>query len=117
MVSSYHPSTRSSHADHAFMPESDTEKASRRTSGRTTVRNVGGSGRKKKTLIEELGGQQVITTTENTSYGSGTAVKPIQIRRTIEGDDLTAQMKNIIGGSSVPLSRFRWAILCSKSSC
>ena len=107
MPSSYKLSTSGStdKPTNEYRPDSDDEPTPRRPIGRAVLRAVNGSGRKKKTLIEELGGQQVLTTTESTSYGAGTAVKPIQIRRTIEGDDLAQQMANIIGGTSVPSSK------------
>lgn len=83
------------------------EQAPRRASGgRSIVQNSNGSARKKKALIGELGGQQVITTQHSTSYGSGTAVKPISIKRTFEGQDLATQMRNIMGTDTVPLSMF-----------
>lgn len=80
--------------------------APRRANGaRSAFQNANGSVKKKKTLIEELGGQQVITTQHSTSYGSGTAVKPISIKRMFEGQDLATQMRNIMGTDTVPLSK------------
>lgn len=85
--------------------EIEAQATPRASAARSVVPNSNGSARKKKTLIEELGGQQVITTQHSTSYGSGAAVKPIAIKRTFEGQDLATQMRNIMGTDTVPLSR------------
>ena len=96
--SSYRPSSEE-------QDEIEAEAPRRASAARSVVQNVNGSARKKKTLIEELGGQQVITTQHSTSYGSGTAVKPISIKRTFEGQDLATQIRNIMGTDTVPLSK------------
>lgn len=117
MPSSYRQSNRDSSNANLVDSEDDNTPHHRRPVGKTSAVKVGSSTRRKKTLIEELGGQQVITTTESTSYGSGTAVRPIQIKRTIEGDDLASQMKHIIGGSSVPPSKSELIHTLRKGPC
>ena len=119
-MSSYQPSTRGSSAN---TPDSDSEDAESprrvidvKSNPRTAAAAAAASAKKRKNMLEELGGQQVISTAQSTSYGSGSAVRPIQIKRYIEGGDILAQMQNIVGGTSVPLSKQHRAIHCSESS-